>query len=337
MDIKDFNSEQLRVISNIEMQYDAFISARKELEAIPYGMKWHKTGQYEYLYEVRNARGDGNSLGPRSPALEANKSGYEAGKASIKTRIASRKESIDLSAAIWRSLKMPVISNEAAKILVELDTKGLLGQSLLVVGTNAFAAYEIEAGGRFLVGWDATEDFDLAWTGKLVLGKTKLPQTLFGVLKGMDSTWTINTERTFQARNAKAYEVELLSAPSVRATLPAGEISPIPLEEQEWLLLGNPLEHVVCSLSPQPVAARIVAPDPRWMALYKMWLSRQTKRKPEKRPKDARQGAFLLQAVQERMPRYALDAAFEASIPQLLKPIYREWKTVRIEFNYRGS
>ncbi len=326
MEIRDFSNEQLRVIANIAQQYDALRQAWREFDALPYHLKWTTSGGRKYLYEIRNARGDGKSLGPRSAQTEALKTDYDARKQELKARIAETEAVAATSAAIWRSLKLPAISHEAAKVLRVLDTKRMLGESLLVVGTNAFAAYEIEAGGRFLVGWDATEDFDLAWTGKLVLGKTQTPQTLFGTLKEMDSTWTINTERTFQARNAKAYEIELLSAPSVSPALPPGELRPLPLEEQEWLLWGTPLENVVCSLAAKPIPARIVAPDPRWMALHKLWLSRQPKRRVDKRPKDARQGALLLTAVAERMPRFPLDDEFEARIPEVLQPIYAEWR-----------
>lgn len=336
MDIRDFDAEQLRVIANLTMQYDALIDARRELEALPYHLTWHTSAGRDYLYEIRNARGDGRSLGPRSAETEATKTAYDAQKEQLRQRQSGAEATLTTTSAIWRALKLPAISHEAAKILQELDARGMLGTSLLVVGTNAFAAYEIEAGGRFLMGWDATEDFDLAWTGKLVLSKAQVPQTLFGVLKHMDSTFTINSERTFQARNAKAYEVELLSAPSVQASLPRGEITPIPLDEQEWLLLGTPLEHVVCSLAARPLPARIVAPDPRWMALHKMWLSRQPKRAAAKRPKDARQGACLLAAVQERMPRFALDDAFRQQIPPALQPIYEEWQNIGLSFRHAG-
>jgi hypothetical protein len=337
MEIRDFNNEQLRVIANIAQQYDVLLQARRELDAIPYHFKWHTSGDREYLYEIRNARGDGKSLGPRSAETEAIKSEYDAHKQALKARIAETEAITATSAAIWRSLKLPTISHEAAKVLQVLDTKHMLGESLLVVGTNAFAAYEIEAGGRFLVGWDATEDFDLAWTGKLVLGKTRIPQTLLGTLKEMDSTWTINAERTFQARNAKAYEIELLCAPSVSPALPPGDLRPLPLEEQEWLLWGTPLDNVVCSLAAKPIPARLAVPDPRWMALHKMWLSRQPKRRAEKRPKDARQGALLLAAVSERMPRFPLDKEFESKIPEALQPIYTEWQRVTLDFTYLGT
>jgi hypothetical protein len=337
MEYIDFNAEQLRLIGNLEMQYDAFISISRSLRQLPYNLKWHQSAGKDYLYQIRNARGDANSLGPRSAKTEVMKDEYDSRKRDLKQNLEKAKDALQGTTVFWRPARLPSISHDAAKILAELDIRKMLGDSFLVVGTNAFAAYEIEAGGRFLQGWDATEDFDLAWTGNLVLGSSSVSATLFSVLKEMDSTWTINTERTFQARNARAYEVELLSAPSVNARLPKGEMSAISLKEQEWLLMGKQLERVVCSLSTTAIAARIVAPDPRWMALHKMWLSRQAKRKSNKRPKDARQGALLLQAVSERMPAWPINKAFEAEIPLELKPIYSEWKKDPLGFKALGA
>jgi hypothetical protein len=39
------------------------------------------------------------------------------------------------------------------------------------------------------------------------------------MLKSVDATFTVNRERPFQARNDKAYEVEILVAPSRIATM----------------------------------------------------------------------------------------------------------------------
>src|SRR3546814_3958212 len=116
------------------------------------------------------------------------------------------------------------------------------------------------------------------------------------MLKAVDPTFTINSERDVQARNAKAYEVELLVAPSRITTLGSkDQPKPVPLPEQEWLLLGRPVDQVVGCRDGSP--ARIVAPDPRWFALHKLWMSQQLKRNPQKRPKDRAQGLALLDAV----------------------------------------
>jgi hypothetical protein len=139
------------------------------------------------------------------------------------------------------------------------------------------------------------------------------------LLKKIDPMYTVNTERTFQARNVKAHEVELLAAPSVLANLPAGELSPIEgMIAQEWLLYGQSVNHVVCGTDRKPT--RLICPDPRWMALHKTWLSQQPERKAAKRTKDA--GRLLFAAVKTLMPHYPMDALFQAELPDILKPVF---------------
>jgi len=153
-------------------------------------------------------------------------------------------------------------------------------------------------------------------------------QAIWPMLKAVDPTFTVNMERTFQARNAKAYEVEILVAPSRAATLSAlDQPKPVPLPEQEWLLRGRPVDRVVICRDSSP--ARIVAPDPRWFALQKLWMSRQAKRNPLKRPKDLKQGMALLGAVDGAMPQYPLDDEFERSLPEALGELYQDWKARR--------
>ena len=182
------------------------------------------------------------------------------------------------------------------------------------------AAYALEAAGTFRDVPDETEDFDLAWTADEPEDGTQL----WDMLKAVDPTFTINTEREFQARNAKAYEVELLVAPSRVETL-AGKDRPrpVPLPEQEWLLPGRRVDQVVPCRDGTP--ARIVAPDPRWFALHKLWLGAQAKRDPLKRRKDSVQGAALLDAVSEAMPHYPLNKEFSDGLPGDLMPFWEDW------------
>jgi hypothetical protein len=172
---------------------------------------------------------------------------------------------------------------------------------------------------------DATEDFDLAWAGNTALAVKGAAAPVFGMLRAVDSSFTVNLERTFQARNKDAYEVELLLAPSLAGSFPRSEpLRPTALPEQEWLLQGSLVDQVVCGRDATP--ARIVAPDPRWYALQKLWLSDQPKRNPAKRPKDRRQGEALLAAIATEMFRFPLDDAFEATLPPELKPHFARWR-----------
>jgi hypothetical protein len=141
-------------------------------------------------------------------------------------------------------------------------------------------------------------------------------------------TYSVNTERPFQARNARAYEVEILSAPSrIGGQSMRDKPRPVPLREQEWLLNGQPIDRVVGVRDGE--AARLVVPDPRWFALQKLWMAEKPERNPQKKPKDRKQGMALLNAVWQTMPHYSLDTAFHKGLPDELKPHYERWELQR--------
>ena len=321
-----FSDEQLRVAANLEQHYDVWIETQRSLFALPYGMQWKTVSKRDYLYEIMDRRGNGKSLGPRSPETEELFVRYRAEKDTLGDRAKASAARLQETCRLYRALRLPMIASEAAKILREADRRSLLGSHLIVVGTNAMPAYALEAGGRFDQVPDETDDFDMAWsydgTEPPLPGKTA---TVWTMLKAVDATYTINSERPFQARNASAYEFELLSAGSRIETMQRlDKPKPVPLPEQEWLLPGTRVSHVVVGRDGSP--ARIVAPDPRWFALQKLWMSAQEKRNPLKRTKDAIQGRALLDAISTHMRQFPLDDAFEESLPAELQPSYREWR-----------
>ncbi|MGH9919121.1 MAG: GSU2403 family nucleotidyltransferase fold protein, partial [Nitrososphaerales archaeon] len=307
-------------------RYAAWMDAERVL--IRGRLAWKTVSGTDYLYRIVNGRGDGRSLGPRSPETETQ---WEAAQIARQTTD-TLWPTLRRDSALYRTLRLPRIAAAAAQLLREFDRYGLLGTSLLVVGTNAMAAYEIEAQSRFAsaAGVDSTADFDVTWaaaeprqTTLAAIGAA--PRTLLEVMKRVDATYTINTERTFQVRNANGYEIELLLPKSLEQTLPPNEtLRPIALAEQDWLLPGRRVEHVVCGLDGQP--CRMIAPDPRYFALHKLWLAQKPSRNPLKRPKDEKQGTLLLSAVAERMPHYALDDAFRDALPPELVPPLDRWR-----------
>lgn len=322
--IQPFSAEQERALINMRQRYDAWIEAERELYSMPYDLRRKKVGEYEYLYEIFDRSGNGKSLGALDDDKQSQLEEYKAAKTALKERRDGARDALGESSRIARALRLPLLSADAGPILREADRRSLLGSHLLVVGTNAMAAYALEAAGTFRDVPDETEDFDLAWAADEPEDGTKL----WHMLKAVDPTFTINTEREFQARNAKAYEVEVLVAPSRVATL-AGKDRPrpVPLPEQEWLLPGRRVDQVVPCRDGTP--ARIVAPDPRWFALHKLWLGAQAKRDPLKRRKDRAQGAALLGAVAEAMPHYSLGHEFVNSLPEELMPYWKEWAKAR--------
>lgn len=318
--IEPFSDEQLRLLVNLEQQYEVWIEAERALAVLPYGMKWKRVSNGEYLYETRDRDGNGRSLGPKSAETEARYEAFRASKAALAERRDVSARRLAETCRMYRALRLPMIPTEAARVLREADRRGLLGSHLLVIGTNAMPAYAIEAGGRILGALDETQDFDLTWVAEESTEETPF----WSMLKAVDPTYTVNVERNFQARNADAYEVELLVAPSRASTLGRREKPrPVPLPEQEFLLNGRPVSHVVVARDGSP--ARLVVPDPRWFALQKLWLSRQDKRSPLKRGKDGRQGMALLDVVREVMPHFPLDESFQARLPDELRPCFATW------------
>jgi len=328
-----FTDEQARALVNLHQRYEVWMEAERILAELPYDLRRKEVGGRSYLYEITGRSGNGTSLGPWSPEHEARFLAYRDEKAATKARRELSQDALEESGRLCRALRTPMLASAAGPILREADRRRLLGSHLVVVGTNAIAAYAVEAGGIIQDAPEETDDFDMAWSA---LEAGRGGQALWPMLKAADPTFTVNMERTFQARNAKAYEFEILVAPSRAHSMnPADQPRPVPLQEQEWLLRGKVVDRVVICRDGSP--ARIVAPDPRWFALQKLWMSGQAKRDPLKRPKDLKQGQALLDAIRAAMPQYPLDEVFESSLPEELLPLYADWKarsTIRSARNW---
>lgn len=100
------------------------------------------------------------------------------------------------------------------------------------------------------------------------------------------------------------------------------------LHEQEWLLRGNPVTVVVATLRQR--ACPLYVPDPRWMALHKLWLAGKPERNPVKRPKDRRQGEVLLSACRYFLAdSHPLDIDFVLALPPELRDLFGQWAQVQ--------
>lgn len=315
-----FSDEQARALVNMRPRYEALIAAERSLAALPYNLVRKQVSGRAYLYEVVDRANNAKSLGPWSDEQAARLDDYRATKAALQSRRTMAQTLLEESGRLARALRVPLLASAAGEVLRELDRRELLGPTVIVVGTNCLPAYSAEAAGA-IGAPDETDDCDLAWAAEEAAEDARL----WAALKAVDPTFAVNTEREFQARNAKAYEVELLVAPSRAATLgPRERPRAVPLPEQEWLLLGRPVDQVVPCRDGS--AARVIAPDPRWFALHKLWLADKPGRNPLKRGKDRRHGQAVLSAVAEAMPQYPLDAAFVAALPSELKLYWETWQ-----------
>lgn len=307
------SNEQLRLIENISVAYDEWISAEQTLFQLGGRLAWKSVDGNDHLYRVTDRVGNAEYIGPRNASTEGLAATEMPAREDAKNRSKSIKARFTELAAQYRVLRLPRIADAAARVLVECDRRGLLGSAVLVVGTNAMAAYELEAMDRFATGLDATEDCDLTWRGHEGRAlATTMP--LYEAMKSVDSTYTVNAEKPFQMRNQMAYEVEFLLPQSRVHSFPSKErIRPVALPEQDWLILGKPVTQVVTSQ--RGIVARLVVPDPRYFALHKRWLAEKPERNPRKKGKDRQQAEALWAAIKMHMPLYPVDDQFAAEVP----------------------
>lgn len=328
-----FSADSGRVIANLETAYEQWLDAKRQLARLPVSMFWRVVGKKEYLGVKLNSNSSGTTGGPRSPETEAEFEQFHREKAELKDQLDRADQLINERAALYRSLRLPVLADRQGELLRALDAEGVLRHDVLVVGTNAFCAYELLCGAKFPTGNEETEDFDLAWCrGTKVSLASKAGEgqrTLLQVLQGVDSSYRINPQKKYQAVNKDGYEVELLAAPSL-APLPKEQVfEPMySLVEQEWLLNGTPVAFVVATVRRR--ACPVYVPDPRWMAVHKLWLSAKPERRMSKRPKDKRQGDVLLDACRYFLAdQYPLDLDFVLDLPPELRDVFDAWATER--------
>ena len=330
--MKEFSDEAYRVSANLEQVYDALLETTVSVLRYPSYMTWRTIAGKKYLYQAIGDRKD-QSLGAESAqTLNIHKDFLEE-KKRIDERLNSLKLKFTQSAALYRALRLPQIMTMPAKILFEMDICGLLDESFVVVGSSAFPAYEIEAGGNFMDGLDETEDFDLSWHPSsaievVAISATNAPfppkgvtkRSLYNVAYDVDKTFTTSMFAGHKLRNKDAFEIDVLcrtgdhfkSEVQERNIIFGDRLSPLELEGQDILHLGQKLRHVVVGRNGSPAPLRV--PDPRCMAIHKQWLSQRHDRTAQKRRKDARQAVALWNACQH-MPRFPINEEFIASLP----------------------
>ncbi|WP_455181438.1 GSU2403 family nucleotidyltransferase fold protein [Azospirillum palustre] len=316
--IAPFTDEQLRTIINLEQHYAVWSEADHALSLLPYGFKWKSAKAREYLYEMQDRKGNGKSLGLRSEETERLYCSYRAKKEELIERRNRSSMTLDQTCRIYRALRLPLLSAEAAKLLRKADQQRLLGTHLMVVGADAMIAYALEMRGWIGSPFDRTGTLDLAVLGKAPNSRST---PVWSLLKAVDRTYTVNPKASFQARNAKGYTVELAAAPS-QAAVQADKPIPVRKQEQGWLLLGKRVSRVAVARDGSP--ARVVAPDPRWYALHSLWLADHGEGVSEDvRFKHRRRGEALLAGIPRLLPTHSLsDPGFLEMMPPDLRPLY---------------
>lgn len=319
-----FTDEQLRTIVNLEQHYEVWSEADRALSRLPYGFKWKSVNGRKYLYEMYDRKGNGKSLGLRSEETERLYCNYWAKKEEFIERRNRSSMTLDQTCRVYRALRLPLLSVDAAQLLRKADQQRLLGTHLMVVGADAMIAYALEMRGGIGSAFDRTDTLDLAVLEKEPNSRSTL---VWSLLKAVDRTYTVNPKASFQARNAKGYTVELAAAPS-QAVVQTDKPIPVQKPEQEWLLPGKRISRVAVARDGSP--ARVVATDPRWYALHSLRLADHGEDAPEEvRSKHRRRGEALLAGIPRLLPTHSLsEPGFLKVMPPDLRPLYDRYASV---------
>ncbi len=302
-----FTSEALRTAINVQQAYDSLIEIARELRNYRDSVGWKTIRDQDYLYNNTLNK----SLGIRSELTEAQHASYDEKKKQLRSLYASYDFKLKLQCGFYKVAKLPQIDSDKAKLCQALDKHNLLGNAVIVVGTVCIAAYEMEAQEHLNTDL-ATEDIDLSWVRESDAGEP----ILWPALKELDETFCV-TIKDFQARNRAGIILDLISSMERIGTASREPLKAIALDGQEWLLNGTWVSQVVCGTDRTP--CRIVAPDPRWFAMHKWWISNLANRNPFKVKKDQAHAVAVWDAL-PKMGRFPIDEEFLAAlekVPQL--------------------
>lgn len=332
MQFNELSDTQIRHLVDLRQVYEAWHAAERELAHKFVGsMFWREVAGADYL--KRKLGSVEKSLGRRSSETEAIHRAFTEGRELARQRHDSLAESVDVQAAIARTIGLGRVPPIVARLLRRLEKAELLGH-VRVVGTNALFAYEALAGVMFSADALATGDIDLLLDArrrlKIVIDEDNAERTVMGLLRTVDRSFEKVSGRSYRAVNKEGFMVDLIrpeprpawkAEPGAQA-LAKDDLDPSPIEGLQWLVNSPAVSALVVDGRGFP--APMVVPDPRFWLLHKKWLSSRQMRDPEKKQRDAGQAEILKDLVARKLPQYPLDADFLRSLPAPLRDAAQE-------------
>jgi hypothetical protein len=298
LDFAELSAEQRRQLIDAQQVFSSWRPLSVELSGLG-GLYWNTSKGARYLYRKRN--GVRTPLGRETPELAQRKQDEDARARRLRSLVRPLAARMAQMAPVNRALQLGRLPTLAAEILRLLDQEALLGNHLIVAGTNALFAYEVAAG--VVLGGEhiATGDADLLWDSRRFLelaGSRVRRDGIMGLLRSIDDSF--EAHYGFNATNSKGYIVDLI-CPEIDGQPPTisdgPDLSATPMTGAQWLLDAPRFEQVIIGADGLPL--RIVVPEPRTFALHKLWLSRRTDRQPLKRPRDEAQARIVAELARK--------------------------------------
>lgn len=322
MKLKELSAEQRRIAVDAVQLYQHFLDLRREFREFRGGLHWKAVGAREYLVKTLDRVGHQHSLGPRSAKTEEIFRQFTDRKNELRGQLKSVQEELARRAKFCVAAGVNRVPRIAADIVRLLDSNGLLGTHLLILGSHAIYAYEFAAGVQLKAGLLQTNDLDTLLDSKAELEIAGSVRTagLLGLIQRVDKSFKLARQRSFRAVNAKGFMVDLIRAPLSERTAVTSfggreDLIAEPLHGLEWLSDAPRMSQIVIAENGYPV--RFIVPDPRVFALHKIWLSNQPTRDPIKRKRDFRQGEAVATIALDYL-NLSFDEAAIAALPPAL-------------------
>ena len=327
MSFQSLTDNQAKCFIDAAQTYEALLAINKTALRFNGQLKWRTIQNKEYLYRTL-PNGREISLGRRSIDTENLLNDFMTNKITVNDTKKGLQQSLIEKSRFCKAAKIQRVPSIVTKILRALDTVGMLGNNITVVGTNALYAYEAMAGCTFESAILATGDIDLLWNAKSKLSLLSDPslhhEGLIGVLKKADRSFQPVFEKGFRAVNKDGYFVDLIKPTPVpvfkneaQSMGQADQLWATEIISLKWLESSPKLTQIVIGDDGFP--ARMTVPDPRVFSLYKYWLSQQIDREPMKKGRDLSQSIAVAQLINERLPQYPFNDQQLQMLPNTLR------------------
>jgi hypothetical protein len=329
MFFSELKGEQRRQLIDTQQVFDTWRETSREARRRFGGsMRWAARNGVDYL--LRKTGRTERSLGRRSDETGRIYDAFMNGRAANRDRLKGLAGRLDELAPVNRAMGLGRVPVIAARILRECDKAGLLGEHLIVVGTNALFAYEVAAGVQIQSGLVASADIDLLYDARRHLSlalEDVHARGLIGLLRTVDTSFGPVHSGSFRAANRDGYLVDLIR-PEARDPIrdrSRAAFTDLPEDLQGvaifglgWLVNSPRMEAVAIDERGYPVRMAVI--DPRAFALHKAWISRREDREPVKARRDFEQ-AKAAAIIATRYLRRPFDSPDLAALPNSLKDL----------------
>ena len=212
------------------------------------------------------------------------------------------------AARFCRAALIHRVPEPVTRILRRLTPGDLTAAPFVVIGTHALHAFEFAAGVFIDAPRDSPCFSGAARDLTLATGAEVSPEAFLRLLRRADRSYETLPGDGLAAVNQQGFRVKLLppptapsghriggrDTPGVMVRAASGDLA---------ALLGAPkFFQVVIGRQGEPVT--MVVPDPRALALHKLWLSQHQDRSPADQDRDRCQAAALAELILRYLPQY---------------------------------